>query len=127
MAKRVRGKRSAAYRPGGQGPSRSKDPDSSAEAAPPVDVDAAIDDVADDVVMETTEIAIEEPAATPRKRKTARRSARAKADSLSGRAAAEESWVREDLRNIAIITAILVTGLVIAWVVFVQLNVANLY
>lgn len=127
MAKRVRGKSSAAYKPGGQGPSRSKESDSSTADPPPVDVDTAIDDAAGEVVMETTEIAIEETAPKPRKRKTARRSARAKADSLAGRAAAEESWVREDLRHIAIITAILVTALVIAWIAFVPMNLAGLY
>jgi hypothetical protein len=127
VAKRVRGNRSAAYKPGGQGPSRSKEPESSDAASSSVDVNAAIDDVASDTVLETTEIAIEEAAPTPRKRKTARRSARAKSESLAGRAAAEESWVREDLRNIGIITAILVVGLIVAWIAFVPLNLANLY
>lgn len=127
VAKRVRGKRSAAYKPGGQGPSRDQESGGGQTTPETLDVDAAIEDVTDAQIVETAEIAVAEPAATPRKRKSARRSARSKADSLAGRAAAEESWVREDLRHIGMITVVLVVGLLIAWVVFVPMNLANLY
>ena len=127
VAKRVRGKRSAAYKPGGQGPSRDKDSGGAQTAPPTLDVDAAIEDVTDAQIVETTEIAVAEPAATPRKRKGARRSARARAESLAGRAAAEESWVREDLRNIGMITVVLLVGLLVAWILFVPMNLGSFY
>jgi hypothetical protein len=133
VAKRVRGKGSS-YRPGGQGPSRSKEsqsPESVANAdvvtLDPIDIaiDSAVEPVP--VEVDTAEISVAAPAAVARKPKAARRSARAKADSLEGRAAAEETWVRTDLRRIAIISAIMVAGLAVAWVLFVALNLAGLY
>lgn len=122
MAKRPRASRSA-YRPGGQGPSRAKETSPSRDDA----LDAAIEESAEVSVVETTEIAIAEPAPVARRPRASRRSARGKADSLESRAAAEEAWVRDDLRSIGIISAVLVVGLAIAWVLFVPMNIAGLY
>ena len=132
MAKRVRGKR-AAYRPGGQGPSRSgraADDASSGETAfEPAAAD--IDDAIDVVAGEYTEVTLAEaePAAAPgtTKRRRTRRSARAQAESLEGRAAAENIYVREDLRRIGVISGILFAGLAIAWVLFVALDILDVY
>ncbi len=128
VAKRVRGKGSS-YRPGGQGPSRSKESQSSESVVTADPIDIAIDSAVEPVPVEvdTAEISVAAPAAVARKPKAARRSARAKAESLEGRAAAEETWVRTDLRRIAIISALMVAGLAVAWVLFVALNLAGLY
>ena len=134
MAKRVRSR--SAHRPGGQGPSRSKktndDTTSSTDAASgsgQADIDGAVETVSG----EYTEISLEEaPAAaatatgSTRRRRT-RRSARAQAESLEGRSAAENVWVRADLRRIGIISVILLVSLAIAYIVFVVMDVLNLY
>ena len=94
------------------------------------DIDAAVETVSG----EYTEIALEEaPAATAaatttssRRRRT-RRSARAQAESLEGRSAAENTWVREDLRRIGIISVVLLTALLIAWVLLVVVDIFNIY
>jgi hypothetical protein len=57
----------------------------------------------------------------------ARRSARSRPDDLAARAAAEDVWVRADLRRIGIISAVLLAGLAVAWVIFVLLDVLGLY
>ena len=130
VAKRLRGSRSA-HRPGGQGPSRARrdasdsvapEPASPTLARPVADIDGAVDMVA----MESTELEIEERVTTPRARK-ARRGARVRADSLGARAAAEDAWVNEDLRRIGYVSLALVAGLLIAWVLFVPMDLAGLY
>jgi hypothetical protein len=127
VAKRVRNR--SAHRPGGQGPSRTNNTSSSSdsEVDDSVDIDAAVESVG----METTELVIEEPAtptttAASKPRRT-RRGAKAKADSLEVRSAAEGVFVREDLRRIGIITAVLVVALLTAWVVLVPMNALGLY
>ena len=131
MARRTRASRSA-HRPGGQGPSRTKKSDgdaASADADAKQTTDADIDAAVETVTAEYTELAIEEaaPAAAPTKRRRTRRSARAQAESLEGRAAAENVFVRADLRRIGMISVILLTGLLVAWIVFVVMDVLSLY
>jgi len=126
VAKKVRGK-SSSYRPGGQGPSHSKESTSPNDGDTYDAIDVAIDSAAEETEVEVSEISVAAPAAVARKPKAARRSARAKAESLEGRAAAEEAWVRDDLRHIGLISLVLIAGLAIAWVLFVPLNLANLY
>jgi hypothetical protein len=128
VAKRVRGSRSA-HRPGGQGPHRGRrdrsgasEATDAATALPTADVDGAIDTV----TAEYAEVATEAPATTTKRRRQ-RRSARAQAESLEGRAAAEGAYVREDLRRIGIISLVLLVGLVIAWILFYALDILNLY
>ncbi len=139
MAKRVRSRGS--YRPGGQGPSRTK---TTAPGASDAASDAIVDDVAYDEV-EVDEIAAAavasatpaQPAATPaqpaattagrRASRRERRRPRGRTDELAARATAESSWVQDDLRRIGVITVILVVALVVAWVVFGYLDVLGLY
>ncbi len=134
MAKRVRGSHST-HKPGGQGPSRTKktssDPEDAATATEAdivatdgtVDIDGAMDSV----VMQTTELAIEEPAAAPTPRRRTRRGAKAKADSLESRAAAEDAYVRADLRRIGMVSGMLFVALLVAWLLVVPMNVLGLY
>jgi hypothetical protein len=65
--------------------------------------------------------------AQPKPNRRARRSARSRPDDLAARAAAEDVWVRADLRRIGIISAVLLAGLAVAWVIFVLLDVLGLY
>jgi len=69
------------------------------------------------------------PAAAPPESKRTRRARRAKTrpDDLAARAAAENGWVREDLRRIWIVSAILMAALAVSWVLFVALDVLGLY
>lgn len=132
MAKRVRSRGS--YRPGGQGPSRSK---TTASDASDPGSDAIVDDVAYDEV-EVDEIAAAavasatpaQPAATTEGRRASRRERRrprGRTDELTARASAESTWVQDDLRRIGVITVILVVALVVAWVVFGYLDILGLY
>ena len=130
MAKRVRGSRSA-HRPGGQGPFRSRRPlDSTAPGSIAVSQgswEADIDDAIDRVILEETELTIEEPAPFAPQTYRPKRTVKVKADSLDARVAAENVYVREDLRRIGVVSAILVTGLLVAWVLFVALDLLDLY
>lgn len=130
MAKRIRGSRSA-HRPGGQGPIRIRRT-LDAPASPGTGVMATarqtdIDEAIELVELQTTEITIDEAspivAPTPRQR----RGVRVKADSLQARVAAENVYVREDLRRIGVVSAILISGLLLAWILFVPLDLLNLY
>jgi len=89
---------------------------------PVADIDAAVEMVA----MGSTELEIEERAPAPRARK-ARRGVKVRADSLGARAAAENTWVTEDLRRIGLVSLVLVAGLLVAWVLFVPMDLAGLY
>ena len=140
MAKRARASRSA-HRPGGQGPSRSRKTEDApvgpagpgedavsvgaAEAAAAGAPDAVIEGAgaADAIVGGTIQ------PATPAESKRTRRARRAKTrpDDLAARAAAENGWVREDLRRIWVVSAILMAALAVSWVLFVALDVLNLY
>jgi len=132
VAKRVRSRGS--YRPGGQGPSRTK---SAAPGATDAASDAIVGDVAYDEV-EVDEIAAAavasatpaQPAAATEGRRASRRERRrprGRTDELAARATAESTWVQDDLRRIAVITVILVVALVVAWVVFGYLDILGLY
>lgn len=132
MAKRVRSRGS--YRPGGQGPSRTK---STAPGASDAASDAIVGDVAYDEV-EVDEIAAAavasatpaQPAAATEGRRASRRERRrprGRTDELAARATAESTWVQDDLRRIGVITVILVVALVVAWVVFGYLDILGLY
>jgi hypothetical protein len=52
---------------------------------------------------------------------------RQRGDTLAARVAAEESWISDDLRRIAIISGALVLSLLIAWFLLVVLNLSGLY
>jgi len=125
VAKRVRGQRTS-HRIGGQAVS-SRRP---ADAAPtgstdpiPADVDAAIDSVLYEASYD--ELTLEEPTGVVAAK--ARRGVRVKSDSLNARIAAESIYVRQDLRRILLVSAVLFTALAVCWVVFVFLNVLDLY
>ncbi len=132
MAKRARASRSA-HRPGGQGPTRTKqtvDPSSPAVD----DTPGGVADAAYDLTGEAIEAQYEEVplggtavAAPPRRTRQDRRRAKSRPDDLAARASAEDVWVREDLRRIGIVSVILVAGLAIAWVLFVPLDLLGLY
>jgi hypothetical protein len=69
-------------------------------------------------------------AATTRggRRATSRRtSKRRTAEELTARAAAEDAWVREDLRRIGLISVLLLVLLAVAWVLFGVVDVLGLY
>jgi hypothetical protein len=126
VAKRVRGSGSS-YRPGGQGPSRTKKSDeettSDAGSESTTDIDGAVETVEGSY----TEIALEEAAPAKTKSRRARRAPKVKADSLSSRSAAENVYVREDLRRIGIVSVILIGMLAIAWVLFYVMDLLGLY
>jgi hypothetical protein len=132
VAKRVRGSRST-HRPGGQGPSRTrKTTDGSTTAAE--GVSQATTGVEPEAGIETvdaeyTELAVAEsaPAPEPKRARRARRRTKSRPDDLAARAAAEDVWVREDLRRIGIVSAVLIGGLAVAWVLFVLLDLLSLY
>jgi hypothetical protein len=130
VAKKVRGA-SSTHRPGGQGPSRNK---KTSDASADEDVSEATTDVNEPIDAEYSEITLEEPAAVATtaapaesKRRRTRRRTRAKSDDLASRAAAEDVWVREDLRRIGIVSVVLVAALAVSWVVFYLLDVLSLY
>jgi hypothetical protein len=139
VAKRVRGSRSA-HRPGGQGPGRTgKTSDDPAVASPPASGYGAADDPITDASYEEVEVdqiaaaAVAQtsppavPAApAPSSRRTGRR-AKQRPDDLAARVAAENVWIREDLRRIGVISVILLVALALAWVVFGLLDVLGLY
>lgn len=123
MAKRVRGQR-ASHRIGGQAPQRrASEATASRTLTPPVapDLDAAIDSVFYDA-----ELTIQEPATTVVPTKP-RRGARIKVDSLDARVAAENIYVRDDLRRILFVSIVLFGALAVCWFLFVFLNVLGLY
>jgi hypothetical protein len=130
VAKRVRGSRSA-HRPGGQGPARVRRAGDAAAPTtgnrPAVTPQADIDEAIESVMLETTEITIEESDPVESQARPPRRGVKVKADSLQARVAAENVYVREDLRRIGTITLILLGALVIAWVLFVVLDLLELY
>ena len=139
MAKRVRGSRSA-HRPGGQGPGRtgrtSNDPAADAQAAygsEPVDelvtdasyVEVEVDEEAAAAVAQTSRPVT--PAEPVPSRRRAGRKAKQRPDDLAARVAAENVWIREDLRRIAVISLVLLAGLAVAWVLFGMLDLLGLY
>jgi hypothetical protein len=130
VAKRVRGSHST-HRPGGHATVRPPKPPATgvtaAPTAPGASWDAGIDEAIDSLVMETTEVTIEDPVAPERPSPRARRRVSVKADSLEARVAAENVYVREDLRRIAVVSAILIGGLAVAWFLFVVLDLLGLY
>jgi hypothetical protein len=79
------------------------------------------------VVVETTEVTIADPVAPLPGSARSRRRVTVKADSLQARVAAENVYVREDLRRIAVVTGILLAGLAVCWVLFVLLDLLDLY
>lgn len=128
MAKRQRGSRSA-HRPGGYGPTRA--PRSAtgtrpADAAGIAAVPAASPAAASPARPSTPSPAVAASASrsTPPK---ARVRTRQRGDTLAARVAAEESWISDDLRRIAIISGALVLSLLLAWFLLVVLNLSGLY
>jgi len=149
VAKRVRSNRGA-YRPGGQGPARSKETDDGTaqgtDTATDLDADELIDGVAYSEV-EVDEVAAAAVAAAtatrpasaeaPTRTSATRTSARAprrerhrpkgRSDELAARADAESTWVREDLLRIGWVSLILIVALAVSWVLFGFLDVLDLY
>ena len=125
MAKRVRGQR-ATHRIGGQAAPqrRPTEPSVSRLSATPAtpDIDAAIETV----LVEDSALTIEEPVALTTAGRP-RRGAKVRADSLQARIAAENVYVREDLRRILVVSTTLFAALAVAWFVFVFLDVLGLY
>lgn len=128
MAKRVRSR--SARRPGGQGPSRAKKTSDASTSAHEGVSQATTDADIETTDAEYTEIAVEQattPTAATSSRRRSRRRTKSRPDDLAARAAAENVWVREDLHRIGIVSAILLVALAVAWVVFVAMDVLNLY
>ena len=125
MAKRVRGQR-ATHRMGGHAAPqrRPSEPSVSRLSAdgPAPDIDAAIETV----LLDEAELTVAEPISATHAARP-RRGAKVRADSLQARIAAENVYVREDLRRILVVSAILFGALAVAWVVFVFLDVFGLY
>jgi hypothetical protein len=69
------------------------------------------------------------PAPSPRTASAARGlAARTRLRSgLEQKAIAEAGWVTEDLRRIAVISAIMLAGLALAWVLFVIVGIGDFY
>jgi hypothetical protein len=88
--------------------------------------DEGIDEAIDIVVLEDAAIGFDGPPAVAPQARPAKR-VKVKADSLEARVAAEDVYVREDLRRIGLVSAILISSLLAAWVVFVVLDVLDLY
>jgi hypothetical protein len=130
LAKRVRGSHST-HRPGGLAPAHPRgtagSPGTPAGGVTDAQWDTEIDAAIDSLVLETTEVTIEDPVMAARPASRARRRVTVKADSLDARVAAENIYVRQDLRRIGVVSAILVTGLAVAWILFVALDLLNLY
>jgi hypothetical protein len=130
VAKRVRGSHST-HRPGGHVPVRAQKPPATPTAAsstsPNPAWDADIDQAIDSVILETTEVTIEDPVVPVPAAGRTRKRVTVKSDSLQARVSAENVYVREDLRRIAVVSAILVAGLAVAWVLIVLLDVLGLY
>ncbi len=135
MAKRAGGSRST-HRPGGQGPSRAKKSESAAsdglapEATTSPDPGSMSDgSTSDPVEAQYSEVAIAEaaPAVGSRRSRRERRRTKSRPADLTARAAAEDVWVREDLRRIGVVSLILIVSLGLAWVLFVPMDVLGLY
>ena len=127
MAKRVRSR--SAHLPGGQGPSRTKKSSeddattTSAASEATTDIDSAVETVESTY----TEISVDEAAPATTKRRRTRRPSKVKADSLEARVAAENVYVREDLRRIGVVSVVLIVGLAAAWVLFYAMDLLSLY
>ncbi len=127
MAKRVRGSHST-HRPGGQAPTRPQKPATATSSSwDDAASDASIEQAIDSVVLETTEVTIADPVAPTLMPSRARKRFTVKQDSLQARVAAENIYVREDLRRIAVVSGILIAGLAVSWVLFVLLDLFGLY
>jgi hypothetical protein len=132
VAKRVRGSQST-HRSGGhaqtrpQKPAVAPPPAAAKGTTPPSTWDADIDGAIGSVAMQTAEVRMADPAVAQTPGSRPRRRTAMKADSLEARVAAENIYVLEDLRRIAVVTAILLVSLAVAWVLFVPLNLLGLY
>jgi hypothetical protein len=128
VAKRVRGSHST-HRPGGHVPVRQQKPPAATASPSSNDAtwDDGIDQAIDSYVLETTEVTIEDPVAPAAAPSRARKRVTVKQDSLQARVAAENVYVREDLRRIATVSGILLASLAVAWFLFVVLDLLGLY
>ena len=142
MAKRTRASRSA-RRPGGQGPSRTKkssDAETSAPAPTEAEVTSAeeigasyseveVDEVAAAAVASATvaKPTEEQPTGRRARRRAKGRTSKKGQDELAARAAAEDVWVRQDLRRIGVVSIVLLAALAVAYVVFGVVDVLGLY
>ena len=93
--------------------------------------DVTVDEVAAAAVAAATAQAptVAEPEAprTYGRRASRRTSKRRSHEELAARAIAEDAWVRADLRRIAVVSAVLLAVLAVAWVLFSMLDVLGLY
>jgi hypothetical protein len=142
VVKRTRASRSA-HRPGGQGPTRAKKTSDAEPGSPPST--QAETETAEDVLASYSEVEVDEvaaaavaastatatgevPTAGRRSRRRAQgRTSRKSHGDFASRAAAEDVWVRADLRRIAVVSVILVVALALAYLVFGVLDVLTLY
>jgi hypothetical protein len=130
LAKRVRGQRST-HRPGGTAQARperdataaraseSRTVPTSASTAAAVGTGQSSAVTASPVATTTTRSATATPELRPR--------TRLRSSGLEQKAAAETAWVTDDLRRIAVISAIMIAGLAIAWVLLVVLGLGDFY
>jgi hypothetical protein len=129
LAKRVRGQRST-HRPGGVGPAR-LDRESTVvrrtlatPSAAPTDPGGSGSDatvvpgpVPTSSATRTSSLALRD----------ARSRTRLRSGGLEQKASAEAGWVTEDLRRIAVISAIMLAGLALAWVLLVLVGLGDFY
>ena len=132
MAKRVRGQRST-HRPGGVGPAR-LDRESTVvrrtvttSTAVPVGSAGSGGPGSDATVVQRTVPASSATRTSSLAIRDARSRTRLRSGGLEQKAAAEAGWVTEDLRRIAVISAIMLAGLALAWVLLVFVGLGDFY
>ena len=125
MAKRVRGQRTT-HRPGRVGPARpDREPTtriSSTGAVTPIAAPSTTRVAAPSgPVVGTASAGALAATRDPRAR------TRLRSSGLDQKAAAETEWVTDDLRRIGVISAIMVAGLALAWVLLVVVGLGDFY
>jgi hypothetical protein len=125
LAKRVRGQRST-HRPGGVGPARSEREPTIRSASPEASLSVAPAVASRAVEPPASVLAVAGPGATATARDLRPRT-RLRSSGLDQKAAAETEWVTDDLRRIAVISAIMVAGLALAWVLLAVVGLGDFY
>jgi hypothetical protein len=124
LAKRVRGQRTT-HRPGRVGPARpDREPTtriSSTGAIAPIAAPSTSRVAAPAPVVGTASAGALAATRDPRVR------TRLRSSGLDQKAAAETEWVTDDLRRIGVISAIMVAGLALAWVLLVVVGLGDFY
>jgi hypothetical protein len=133
LAKRVRGQRST-HRPGGVGPARpdrdltaTRRPTSSNTMASTSAVTAPGEATSDATPIGGRVVTTSTARSASGVSRDIRARTRLRSGGLEQKAAAEAGWVADDLRRIAVISAIMLAGLAIAWVLLVVVGLGDVY